>query len=74
MFGDFSSGLDSHWQAQRDNPYTEAERQAFKEQCERDRRQREADEARKHNEAALKAHAILESANGGDPAQHTLVS
>jgi len=70
VFGDFSSGLDEHWQAQTERQYSKEERQAFKEKCEAEHKQREAEEARKHEAAATEAAGILKSANGGDPKQH----
>lgn len=40
-FMDYSTGLFEVWQAKREKPYTQDERQAFKDQCERDRKARE---------------------------------
>jgi putative DNA primase/helicase len=43
VFGDFSSGLESTWQAINAKPYSEAERQANRERIQAVQRQREAD-------------------------------
>jgi putative DNA primase/helicase len=69
VFGDFRSGLSETWQAQREKPFTSAEREAFRQRCEVERRAREAEEARRHAEAREKAAEILEAATG-DPATH----
>lgn len=57
-FMDYSTGLFEAWQAQRDQPYTAAERQAFRAQCERDRKAREAEQDQAHRAAADKARRI----------------
>jgi putative DNA primase/helicase len=69
VFGDFRSGLSETWQAQRDKPFTSAEREAFRQRCEAERRARETEEARRHADAREKAAAILEGATG-DTASH----
>lgn len=61
-FGDFRSGLSETWQARRDKPFTGAELEAFKQRCERERHEREAEEARRRAEAASKSAAIWKAA------------
>jgi len=62
-FMDYSTGLFEVWQAKRESPYTEAERAAFREQCERDRQaliqaqQQAATKARKLWKRAIYADA-----------------
>lgn len=62
MFGDWSTGLDETWQAQRDKPMTTVEREAFRNHCEQERQARGAEEQQRHAEAATKAAAIWETA------------
>jgi hypothetical protein len=62
VFGDFRSGLSDAWQAQREKPFTAAEREAFRQRCEAERRAREAEEARRHAEAREKAAEIWKAA------------
>lgn len=69
VFGDFSTGLDEHWQAENDRIYTTEERQAFRERCEVERKARDAEQRQQHTAAASKAVEILAAAVG-DPAQH----
>ena len=69
VFGNFRSGLSETWQVKREKPFTSAEREAFRQRCEAERRAREAEEAHRHAEAREKAAAILEGATG-DPAAH----
>jgi putative DNA primase/helicase len=38
VFGDFRSGLSETWQAQREKSFTPAEREAFRQRCEAERR------------------------------------
>jgi putative DNA primase/helicase len=45
VFGDWSTGLSEHWQAQRKNPYTAAERSAFKQQVKKARAKAAAERA-----------------------------
>jgi hypothetical protein len=47
VFGDFSSGFESSWQAEREAKYSEAEIAAFKVRIAEERKQREADEAQR---------------------------
>lgn len=70
VFGDFSSGLDESWRAERENkPFSKAERAAFRKKCDDERRAREQAEAKKAEKAALKAAGILAAATL-DPAEH----
>lgn len=62
VFGDFRSGLSETWQARRDQPFTSAERDAFRRRCEAERRKREAEEARRHAEARDRAQALWAAA------------
>lgn len=55
VFGDHRSGLSESWQSERDRPYTPAEREAYIRQCEEAKREREADEVKRHAEAAAQA-------------------
>lgn len=69
VFGDFSTGLDEHWQAETERSYSADERAAFKQRLEAEQKAREAEELRQHEAAATKAMDILAPAND-DPAQH----
>lgn len=69
VFGDFSTGLDKHWQAETERTYTTEERHAFQQRCESERKSREAEQDRQHRAAAIKAADILAAAVG-DPARH----
>ena len=62
VFGDYSTGLSTTWQAERETPYSQAERDAFKRQIAEARAQREADEKVRHAEAATKATATWQAA------------
>jgi putative DNA primase/helicase len=62
VFGDFRSGLSETWQAKREKPFSSAERKAFRQRCEAERRAREAEEARRRAEAACKAAEIWKDA------------
>lgn len=61
-FVDHSTGLFQVWQAKRDKPFTEAERQELKERCERDRLERELEIAKGQQQAATKASKIFKHA------------
>jgi putative DNA primase/helicase len=63
VFGDFSSGFESSWQAEREAKYSEAEIAAFKARIAEERKQREAEEAQRKAEAQTKAAAIWQKAN-----------
>ena len=60
-FGDWSTGLNEHWQAQRESPYTSAERAEFKRQVATARAAEQAARAAQHREAASKANAVIQS-------------
>jgi len=61
-FMDYSTGLFEVWQARRDKPYTEAERQAFKAQAISDRAAREAETLKAHQQAATKTRKLWQRA------------
>ena len=70
VFGDFSSGLESSWQADREAKYSEAEIATFKARIAEERKQREAEEIKSKAEAKAKAAAIWqkgEAAPGDHP-------
>ena len=69
VFGDWRTGLSETWQVKRENGFTAAEYEAFKRRCDRERQQREAEQARSHEEAARQAREILASASR-DPGSH----
>jgi putative DNA primase/helicase len=62
VFGDFSSGFESSWQAEREAKYSETEIAAFKARIAEERKQREAEEAQRKAEAQTKAAAIWQKA------------
>ncbi|HEX2237134.1 MAG TPA: AAA family ATPase, partial [Gammaproteobacteria bacterium] len=62
VFGDWAKGFSETWQAQRNRPFTESERQAFKRQCEQARQERQADQERQHAEARKRAERIWHEA------------
>jgi putative DNA primase/helicase len=55
VFGDYSSGMESHWQADNATPYTEAERKANSQIVATAKVQREAEAARRHLSASMDA-------------------
>lgn len=61
-FQDFTTGLFEVWQADRDTKYSEAERLAFRERCERDRLAREQAQRDGNRTAAQKSHNIYRRA------------
>ncbi|MGZ4999380.1 MAG: toprim domain-containing protein, partial [Methylomonas sp.] len=69
VFGDFSTGLDEHWQAQNERTYTAEERAAFKQRIEIERQQRQVEELRQHEATAKQAASIL-SAALAKPSEH----
>lgn len=69
VFGDFSTDLYEHWQAQNEQTYTDEERAAFKQRIEAERLQWQAEEQRK-NEAAAKHAAELLAAALSEPTKH----
>jgi putative DNA primase/helicase len=69
VFGDFSTGLDEHWQAEIERTSTAEERQAFNQRIEAERRAREVEEGKRHEAAAARVAEILATASG-NLAQH----
>jgi putative DNA primase/helicase len=65
-FMDYSTGLYEVWQAERATPYTAKEREAFAEQCERDRIARERDRVEAQAKAARKARRFMNNATVAD--------
>ncbi|WP_052700272.1 toprim domain-containing protein [Methylocucumis oryzae] len=61
-FMDYSTGLFEVWQAKCETPYTDQERQAFKEKCERDRLAREQEIIKGYQQTAYKAASIWKGA------------
>lgn len=61
VYGDWRTGLQGHWQAEREKPYTPEEREIFRQRCEQERREREVEQRRRHEAAALKAMQIWKS-------------
>lgn len=62
IYGDYSTGLSADWQAQRETPYTPAEREAFKRHAAEARAQAEVERKAKQAEAATKAVTIWNAA------------
>ena len=62
VFGDFRSGVSETWQAKREKPFTSAERKAFRQRCEAERRAREAEKACERAETAKKARSLWAAA------------
>lgn len=58
IFGDYSTGLSADWQAQREMPYTPAEREAFKRHVTEAKAQAEAERKAKQAEAQAEATSI----------------
>jgi putative DNA primase/helicase len=69
VYGDYSTGVSAGWQANRETPYSQAEREAFKRHIAEAREQAEADRKVKQAEAADKAFAIWNAAKPA-PADH----
>jgi len=69
VFGDFSSGLDGHWQADIERQHSDEEREAFRRRCQAEKQIRENEEHQRHESAAVKANEILVAVSG-DPAAH----
>jgi phage/plasmid primase-like uncharacterized protein len=55
VFGDYSSGMESSWQADNATPYTEAERKANRQKFAAAKVQRESETARRHLSASMDA-------------------
>ena len=70
IYGDHSTGFTADWQARREAPYTQAEREAFKCQAAEAKAQAEAERKAKQSEAASKAAGICEAAKPA-PADHS---
>src|SRR5680860_22291 len=62
IFGDWSQDLSETWQAKRDKPFSETERQAFKERCEQERQARQAERSRQRADACKEASDIWKRA------------
>jgi putative DNA primase/helicase len=60
-FGDWSTGLNENWQAQRESTYTVVERAEFMRQVAAARAAEQAARAAQHREAASKANAVIQS-------------
>lgn len=69
VFGDFSTGLDEHWQVDTGHTYSPDERVAFKQRLEAERKTRDAEQLRQQETAAINAGDVLAAA-GADPSQH----
>jgi len=68
-FGDFSTTIKEHWQADNERTYSAEERAAFKQKIEAERQQWQAEELLRHESAANLATDILKAADS-DPKQH----
>ncbi len=68
-FGDYSNGLSESWQAEREQPFTEVERAAFRRQVAESRKQAEAQRLAEHEAAATRARQIWDAAPPA-PADH----
>ena len=68
-YGDYSTGLSESWQAERDQPRTEAERAAFRRQVEESRKQVAALRQKEQEAAATRAAQIWQAALPA-PADH----
>ena len=62
IYGDHSTGFTADWQARRETPYTQADREAFKRQAAEEKAQDEAEWKAKQSEAAIKAAGIWKAA------------
>lgn len=69
-FGDWSTGLHENWQAKRDNPLSDKERQAWRRQIEEARKQAEAERDTQYTEAAQRAKSIYGDGLRDDAADH----
>jgi putative DNA primase/helicase len=61
-FGDWSSGITENWQAERERPYSPAERAAFMRRVEETRKRDEAERQQQFADAAAKAASIWNAA------------
>lgn len=55
VYGDWSTGLSEHWQAKREEPWTPAEREAFRKRVAEEKTQAEAERKAVQNRAATEA-------------------
>ena len=62
IYGDYSTGLSADWQAKRDKPYTQVERDVFKRYAAEAKAQDDAERKAKQTKAASKAATIWEAA------------
>lgn len=69
IFGDYSTGLSTGWQANRETPYTQAERETFMRDVAEAKAQAEKEQAERQAKAATQAAAIWEDADDA-PADH----
>jgi putative DNA primase/helicase len=60
-FGDWSTGLNENWQAQRETPYTASERAEFRQRVAAAKAADKAERAVQHGKAADKAEAVIKS-------------
>jgi putative DNA primase/helicase len=68
IFGDYSTGLSTGWQANRETPYTQAERETFMRDVAEAKAQAEKEQAERQAKAATQAAAIWDDADA--PADH----
>ncbi len=66
IYGDYSTGLSTDWHANRETPYTQAEREAFKRHVAEAKAQAEGERKAKQAEAASKAATIWQGATPAD--------
>jgi phage/plasmid primase-like uncharacterized protein len=71
-YGDYSTGLSGTWQAKRERPLSNQEKEAFRKQIEESKRQAEEQRLQDQRKAAVRANSVLESATG-DPATHPYI-
>lgn len=62
VFGDHRSGLYETWQAKRDKPFTEPERQAFKQRCAQVKQESQAKREQQHADVRSRAECIWREA------------
>jgi phage/plasmid primase-like uncharacterized protein len=70
IYGDFASGFQRIWQADKDRQLTPAEKAAFAKELKEHQRKHDETLKMRHKEKAEEAERIMASANGGDPKQH----
>lgn len=64
VFGDHSSGIKGHWQADGWEKLSSEEQEAFHQRCETERKQRDIELQQRHEASVAKAKEILNSATG----------